>query len=240
MLHLIRSPVFPGCCLPSWVWCFLFGLSPACLGSCLQSWMLVIYPWHNPFIPGLHALSWVPLFIPLSACAFPGLLLVSWDAPATSPGCSLPALGFPCCLCAKTHHPMTSAQTCSAVDLRIRHVGCHELLRKSSLVYLVCSLAISSRSDGWIASTSRLKHPHATNSFGLKGACSAPVALLGAGGKPSTRLPPGEPVEQVPTRPHVLRRSGLKNMKIIENHEFGCITTNFGEAITLHKMKLRT
>ena len=48
----------------------------------------------------------------------------------------------PAVFCIKAYHPMTSAQTCSAVDLRIRDVECHELLRESSLVCVTCSLAI--------------------------------------------------------------------------------------------------
>ena len=57
-------------------------------------------------------------------------------------GCSLLSLGCPCCLDAKTHYPMTPAQIYPAVKLRIRDVGCHELLGQLSLVCLVCSLRI--------------------------------------------------------------------------------------------------
>ena len=49
------------------------------------------------------------------------------------------------------------AQTCSEVDLRICYIGFPELLRKSSLICLLCSLAISLQTNGWILSTSRLK-----------------------------------------------------------------------------------
>ena len=153
-----------------------------CLG---RSWSRMCIPW------AVCAVMKAPVLFPVCPHIFPGYSLVSWGAPTVSPACSRRSCGFSCCLYAKTHHPMTSAQTCPPVKLRIRHVGCHELLRKLSLVYLLCSLAISLQTNGWIASTSRLKHLHATNSFGLKGACSAPVALLGASSKPSTWLPPG-------------------------------------------------
>ena len=168
-----------GGCLLSQIFCSILCLFAAFPGPCLLPWVLLIH------LMALPCILWAscdvmiaPVLFPVCPHTFHGFPLVSWGAPGPSPGCFLPSLGCPCCLCSKTHHPMTSAQTCSSVDLRIRHVGCHELLRKSSLVCLVCFLAISLRSDEWIASTSRLKHLHAINSFGLKGACSAPVALL--------------------------------------------------------------
>ena len=85
------------------------------------------------------------------------------------------------CLTASNHeiYPISIMhETCPSVDLRIRDVECHELLRKSALVYLVCSLAISLRSDEWISSTSRLKTCLATDSFGPQGKLLTPVALL--------------------------------------------------------------
>ena len=69
-------------------------------------------------------------------------------------------------------------ETCSAVDLRIRDVGSPELLAEPCLIHRVGSLAISSNYDGWILSTSCLKHPRATHSFSLRGSCLPPVALL--------------------------------------------------------------
>ena len=85
------------------------------------------------------------------------------------------------CLTASNHeiyHISIMHETCSPVDLRIRDVECHELLRKSSLVYLVCSLAASLQTNGWILSTSRLKTPLAIDSFGPQGQLLTPVALL--------------------------------------------------------------
>ena len=64
------------------------------------------------------------------------------------------------------NHARKFVKICSPVNLRIRHVGCREHLRKSSLV-LICSLAISLRTNGWIASATRLKHLHAINMFAL-------------------------------------------------------------------------
>ena len=52
------------------------------------------------------------------------------------------------------------------MDLRIHDVGFLELLKKSSLVCLVCALAILLRSDDRILSTSRLKALIRPNSFG--------------------------------------------------------------------------
>ena len=60
---------------------------------------------------------------------------------------------------------MTSAQTCSPVDLRIHDVECPELLGKLSLVSELCALSIWLRSDEWIPSTLRLKALHAINMF---------------------------------------------------------------------------
>ena len=132
-----------------WCSCYIFWFLTTCPGHCQLSWVLVIHPLARPCIPlASCAVMDCPGLSPGCPNTFPGLPLVSWGDPAPSPDCSLPSLGCPCCLCAQTHHSMTSAQTCPAVDLRIRHVGCHELLRKSSLVCLVCSLAISLRSDG--------------------------------------------------------------------------------------------
>ena len=69
-------------------------------------------------------------------------------------------------------------ETCPAVDLEIRDVGSPELLAEPCLISLVGSLAISFNSDERILSTSCLKHPRAINSFGLRGGCLPPVALL--------------------------------------------------------------
>ena len=69
-------------------------------------------------------------------------------------------------------------ETCPAVDLEIRDVGSPELLAEPCLIPLVGSLAISLNSEVWILSTSCLKHPRATHSFGLRGGCLPPVALL--------------------------------------------------------------
>ena len=70
------------------------------------------------------------------------------------------------------------AQTCSAVDLRIPHVGCHKLLRKLSLMCLVCSLAISLRSDGSILSTWQKKTSLAINMFALVAARFLSVLII--------------------------------------------------------------
>ena len=104
-------------------------------------------------------------------------LWMSLCVPALLRGCSLPFLA-PCCLYAQTHHTMTSARTCPPVMLRIRDVECHELPVKLSLACLVGSLAIWWNSEVRIASTSRLKTPLATHSFGLRPGPFTLVALL--------------------------------------------------------------
>ena len=62
--------------------------------------------------------------------------------------------------------------------LRIRDVECPELLGQLSLMYLMCSLRILSRSDRWILSTYYLKPVLATHSFDPHDLPSSPVALL--------------------------------------------------------------
>ena len=76
------------------------------------------------------------------------------------------------------HHFSSWAQTCPAVDLRICYIGFPELLRKSSLVCLLCSLAISLQTNGSILSTWQKKTPVAINSFALSWPAFSLVALL--------------------------------------------------------------
>ena len=69
-------------------------------------------------------------------------------------------------------------ETCPAVDLRIRDVECPELLAELCLIPPMCSLAIWLQTNGWILSTSRLKHLSAINNLGLRLLPFTPVALL--------------------------------------------------------------
>ena len=85
------------------------------------------------------------------------------------------------CLTASNHEILmilSCDETCPPVDLRICDVGSPELLAEPCLIPLVGSLAISLNSEAWILSTSCLKHPRATYSFGLRGSCLPHVALL--------------------------------------------------------------
>ena len=85
------------------------------------------------------------LFIPWLCRAFCLLSLPSHGFVLLSP-C------FPCCLY-ENLDPMTSAQTCPPVDLRIHDVECPELLGKLSLTPKLCYLSGASRSDVRILST---------------------------------------------------------------------------------------
>ena len=69
-------------------------------------------------------------------------------------------------------------EICAPVKLEIRDVECPELLAEPCLILLVGSLAIWLQMNGWILSTSRLKHHLATNSFGLRLLPFTPVAFL--------------------------------------------------------------
>ena len=85
------------------------------------------------------------------------------------------------CLTASNHEILmilSYDETCPPVDLGIRDVGSPELLAEPCLTPLVGSLATSLQTNLWILSTSCLKHPRATQSFGLRGSCLPPVALL--------------------------------------------------------------
>ena len=85
------------------------------------------------------------------------------------------------CLAASNHEILmilSCDETCSSVDLRIRDVGSPELLAEPCLISLVGSLATSLQTNGWILSTSCLKHPRATHSSGLRPGYLPPVALL--------------------------------------------------------------
>ena len=75
-------------------------------------------------------------------------------------------------------HFSSWAQTCSSVDLRIRHVGCPELLRRVFFTHLLLPMILRSNSYTRILSTWQKKTTIAINRFALSWHAFSLRALL--------------------------------------------------------------